>query len=390
MDETNPYAPPTEMDAPQWKPGEWRVGDGCLYFRDGARLPEIDLLSGRSDGFLAPAATRFRAPGSSAKVLRYASAVVFGGMLLLTVFLDVDLPLTTLAAGVFLLSFLSRALGRGSGKTALLRWQVDPTGFGPSKHLAWARPLYWGSLGMFLLILFAGFESWMLPAAAIFIMMSFGTLVIARSRVQLRCVGERDGWFEIRGIPAAGLAGLAGKARVSSEAGEPRMRRRKVFTSYLHRFPFLGLIWVRRWNPFAVLTLLILKIQRSPALVREQFHDSEAIDLVPSRRAPELQAAWKECDGLVISSWLADGRVVISGRLPVVRPRPAHVEAKRVGKDLAGVVRGHFRRVGDLPLDRVGSDEAWLERIRSLSDEIRQSLEEAGVYGPVREEEFPA
>src|SRR5690606_26954254 len=93
MEETNPYVPPREADAPLLRPGEWRVGDGGLDIRDGARLPEIDVFSGRDDVPLTPAAARFRVGGGRSGLIRWMVGTAVLVFCIRWAGLDLDLPM---------------------------------------------------------------------------------------------------------------------------------------------------------------------------------------------------------------------------------------------------------------------------------------------------------
>jgi hypothetical protein len=137
----------------------------------------------------------------------------------------------------------------------------------------WISPLCFASIVVFLL----------LAAWALF------------DRSKLKIESAAPGWLKISQLHPGALSFL--RHLEETPALSSPTKKRQIRTAYFHRYPLRMLIGHLR-NPLLVLNITLLKLLRSPLLVREVWHYSEA-EKVPLENL---------CDPLreATESWLAD------------------------------------------------------------------------------------
>lgn len=426
------------------------VSGGRLRFRDGARLPTIDLHTGSSEVELTPAAFEFRAVSPLASAIARWGWVplVVGAILFVDGIRGYALPLFIFGFSV-LWSVVARMITRVRSEGARLHWYVD-TGReeGRRRWVKWANRIFFAAFGFLMTCAFLDWMDWF-PLAILLFVVGLVVLVISQRRVLvLRCTGAREGWFEIHGIPDAALAVLGRlqveAAREAMEGGG-RVRLRKVFTIYLHRFSLPVLVGRAMWNPVVLSMVLAMKWGRSRLLERDSFALTEADDLATGEWDPRLRERWdevgkvdrlqgwrllharrldspmgdlltqwftltcprgrhgvtlsvvrvanarasKEVMEVSVRSWTEEGMLCLTTNLRLQKPLPPSVALKRVRGSLEKVVAAHLERVEGLSLIALDSPAAWEERLDRDAEERHAALEQAGIYGPTREEEFP-
>ncbi|MBB5352952.1 hypothetical protein HNR46_003202 [Haloferula luteola] len=325
MDDSNPYAPPLADDSSERtdrSAGQpWQVGNGCLYIRDGAVLPEIDVFGGSDDLPLTPAAGSFSMLQSGGiRVGRILVFALLGGAAMVLgiiggVHAGIDpAPLMVIVMVMLLGGLLGNRLVRKSkgrtGGPARLRWSMTVADANANaaitRRLQWLSAMPW--IGVSLLW---GGSFWTdlegFRAFGLLCVFGYSFLVrhLSKHRKILQCRGESDGWFELRGFAPEALMRLAEIQHEQAEKpAELGRRMRRVRSIYLYRFPLRGLAGKQWWNPSVMLVLGFMKLSRSPALVREVFDPDEAVDLKPSRWDPHLRERWHELQSEpVLKGW---------------------------------------------------------------------------------------
>ncbi|HEY1122129.1 MAG TPA: hypothetical protein VGE67_11040, partial [Haloferula sp.] len=316
-DTLNPYAPPVAAEplATPEAGGLWMVHGDHLLVRDGARLPQVPLLEEDDGSGLTTSNQAFAmASGKSSLMGLIPLGVAIGVMMFVTTTFE-RLGLLEAALAFFV---TSRLLGRFM-KTSRLMASIQcylpiATLMKRASRDRWRSRMVTAGFACFLLLIFGQrlersfvhgsddrylWALWFnLPMLAGSLGLFCAALVWSAMDPWLRCVKQTGGWFYLAGVPGSSLAKLAGMS-----AEPPPSRIRKVYTLYQYRLP-LGILMGPRRNPLVVLVVAILKLLRSPALVRQNFHWSErrrgvqpdpdfAARLAKLRSMPEF-ASWQD------------------------------------------------------------------------------------------------
>jgi len=447
-EEFNPYETPRSKEPGGAPDGMWQVSGSTLLFRDGARLPEVDLFTGRNDVPLTPASSEFAAAkGLAAVWLQWGGVVtmalaVFGsGMwdysLVLAILIVV---VVTRVLGIFLKSRMIRAR---------LHWRVATDSESRNrkfKRAQWILILLgFGFFGMGILSESMDWMSWGVVAMTVFLIM--GAVLGLFSR-QLRCSGEKDGWFVLKGIPSAGLWALAvGQAESNRRLVEdkPKLRLRKVYAFHGYRAPLRDLLGMSWSNPLLVLIITVMKLTRSKNLIRDFFHWSESEELGEQEWDPDLKKVQSEWLALEVSngwrplgahwigspmgdvltqsftmispdgsqamsgavvrlatahmsrtiqevsfrSWRSDGTLRLTSNSRIQRPLPEGFDVKVRKGDVRTVHKSHQLAAANDEIVALGFPDEWEARLKEEAEARRQTLEVAGINGPVREVELP-
>lgn len=453
MDEFNPYSTPAAQDPsmdPDTARGLWRVSDGRLLFRDGAKLPMVDLHTGRADVPLTPASTEFRAGSAAALgLIRWGWAVL---ILPLVFFSDMGLgnhlPLVIFAV-VFGWSMVGRLLVARRFRRARLHWHVASEGERARRlRVKWVSRFFWAAFVFLMTCLFAGWHEWTSLAFLVFAGGIVAMAALQRGSLQLRCAGVKGDWFEIRGIPLPAmqvLGGLQYDAMREWEQGARATRMRKVYAVHVHRFSIRAILGGQVRSPILCLVVLIMKLTRSRLLKRDAFASSEARDIKSGEWDPALRKRWdeiqtvealhgwrllhareldspmgdvrtqgfaltspaddqclaiglvqvanarasKEVEEISFRTWADDGTVWLTTNVFVQPPVPPQVRAKQVKGGLKQVMAAHQRRIAGLRPVAVSGPGEWERRLVADDAERHAMYEAAGLFGPMREEEFP-
>ena len=446
----NPYAAPrSESDDPLAAPGGWQVSGGRLRFRDGARLPEIDLATGSAGGDLTPASMEFASASRGMGILqRWGWLPILVGI----VFLGPDLDAALMPVAILLAltwGLVGRLLFRRWMKRARLSWHVET---GPEMRRLrvsrWIGRCVLVSVALFIAAVTLERDEWLPLVLLFFIASLIAQAIASRKSLQLRCVGERDGWFDLAGVPREALevlGRLQGIAAMEAAREDRPMRLRKVFMFYLHRCSLRVLIGDSRWNPMIVIITLILKLTRSRAFERECFAHSEASELKGRAWDPVLRAKWEtiqemdvlkgwrllraaelDCPvGDLMTQWFhlvsqggehcltimvarvvnaragkevieyslrtptADGGSLMTSNLWLQKPHQAGLRFRRLAGSLDRVISGHLQTTKDCRPAGLSFPEGWTQWMEEDGEKRHALLEEAGIHGPIEEREFP-
>jgi hypothetical protein len=455
-DALNPYAPPVAAE-PLALPEAarlWMVHGDHLLVRDGARIPPVPL-HGEDDGSGLTTSHQVFATASGTSML--ALLVPFAFSLLVMVLISVVFDRSAVLEGVLTFFIVSRLLRRFT--------KIGPSLVNIHCHLpitalkARARRDRWrgwmtmAAFTAFLLLLlgdklkfrytwgddereYLWAVRFVAPTGLLMVACFLGSLVWLAMERGLKCVNQTGGWFYLSGVPASSLVKLAA---MSGEA--PPVRARKVYTLYQYRLP-MGILLGPRRNPILVLIVAIMKVLRSPAFVRRNFHWSEArrgvmpdealaAQIAKLRSQPEF-SSWLElgCNRLdspqgelrVLTArlaspdrrhfchitlariskarayvevcqtdfrtWTTDGRCLITSGQPPFPKLPGYLEFQRVRGSTARRWAGHLRRC-ERVTPRVLIDEELRGLLEKEADDHAALLQAAGINGPVEEVEMP-
>lgn len=445
--EFNPYAAPKSLEPGSVQDGLWQVSGSVLLFRDGARLPEVDLFTGRDDVPLTPASSEFGvAKGPLAIWLQWLWVPAIVGGYYANKFWG-----SSLVAVVIVVLIVSRVLGifmKGSVARARLRWMVTTQGDQKTRGRNRIRiGLGVLGIGVFVATSLIGSRDSTLWGFGV---MSFCLIVVAVMGFwskKLECKGERDGWFTLKGIPKDGLSALSERQEEANRkllGTDPKMRMRKVYAFNGYKAPLRDLLGMSWKNPILVLVITAMKLSRSKRLVRDHFHWSESADLQEKDWDAELvklRDEWQKLDGssgwkplksgwlgaptgdvltqcfnfvspdgmhsivgavvrlatahasgvigeVTFRSWRSDGTLRITSNQRVQRPLPDGFDFMVKKGGVARVFEAHLAATRDEDLVPIGIPDEWESRMSEEAEWRRRTLEAAGIYGPVREEEF--
>ncbi|MCW1922958.1 hypothetical protein OKA05_10380 [Luteolibacter arcticus] len=456
----NPYAPPVAAEtlAPA-DPGRlWMVQGGHLLVRDGARLPPVSLFGG--DGGELISSQQVFAAASGASVL--ATAVPLTVALLVMVFVGIQSDRIAWLEGAvvfFIMSRLLRSYTANSRAMANVQCHVSLAAVKASaRRDRWRGRMMLGAMiaGGILLVTIGQIDrvfslfgvdddvhgevmvlSFMTSVAVFAALCFFGSLIWSATERGLRCVRHTDGWFYLAGVPAASLMKLAAMTSTA-----PPMRMRKVYTLYQYRLP-MGILLGPRLNPWLMLILAIMKATRSAALVRKQFHWTEARsgvapgaelnERIAKLRGHEELASWqlhgchrldspqgemslltarlgspdrRHFCNLTIAriskgrifvevcqadfrTWTADGRCLITSNLQRLPKAPAYLDFEGKRGDALRVWSRHRQRCERITPRAVETDEELSHLLEKETSDHTALLEAAGIQSPVEEVEMP-
>lgn len=443
-EESNPYATPrsdvTQLDVE----GGWQVRGGVLFFQDGAKLPKVDLYSGRDDLPLTAASMEFAVSrGSIGGLVMLVLRIAPMAFLVVAVMND-HWELVPWAVGLLFVGMLLRFLPKGAVLKARLRWHVSTES--EKRRRRWntvmSLLLYGALLGMILGLVFAP-PQWRYLGILAVLGLSVYVRLQGRKYPRLWCAKVVDGWFEVNGIPAAGLAALEGRrfedGPVADEAVD---KKRKVYTARLHRMSVLTLLGKNWWNPASVVMILLMKVFRSKRLERDMLHWSEARELKGSEWDADLRNKWDELQGMgdfagwrllkaqqldsiqgdqttqwftvvspdnrhalteavvrfvnamnsaevfetTLRSWLPSGVIVLSSNLRLERLRSPDFRVQRFRGGPEVIAARHAASLGGEEAVPADFPDGWRVRMEEEQRKRHTLMEETGVYGPVREE----
>ena len=453
MSDFNPYQAPSEAAQAevQGLEGFWKVEAGVLSFRDGAQLPKLDIRSGRPDIPLTPASNEFVVRTGFAGMLPslIRVALLFGmvGGAIFAVFEGYYTASIWILGSFAVLLVFSGIVAERSRQKVRLKWWVDAELEARAvNRRRWAARFSLVATGLLLTSIFLEdvvprWLGWSALLASWIV-----TFVVNRVGGRLVCRSGRDGWFVLKGLVPEVLTELSSRQPDEMERWhQRRTRTRRVFTAYLYRSPARVLAGKQAWNPVALLLILIYKLTRSRFLTRECFAHSEAEEMESSEWDPKLRKLW---DGLqsdetfqgwrllasrrlgspvgdlqsewmtlvspgnehalvfavvrlttagvtqevletTFRSWTADGRLLLTSNSVLQRPLPAHYEVARQTGPPRSLLKSHLRRVERCELVPAAFPDGWEKRMVEDVEARHASLEAAGVYGPIREQEFP-
>lgn len=456
----NPYAPPGETAPLPADPAHlWSVQGEYLLVRSGAKLPPVDLEKGEGMGEdLTPVVKQFTVLSGGVRGFAAAMLPAFAtiGWMIYAKANGVQHGMWIGLAVIFLfIRIFSRHIGRTV--TALVSGYASVEAMRTrSRRNRWSQMLVMTGFGFTLAFIFGGLHfvessrfrygdyldfmvERVLPAAGIGVALIVAGAIWKSLFPELRCTGFRDDWFYIRGVSRRSLALLAGRTRDDA----PTKRLRKVYKLYHYRLPLATLVGTR-WNPWTVLVLAILKLRRSPRLVRLHFHWSESAKRSLSLADPALRERWEdesenselaswtplfaerndspqgdlrvealvhaspdrryfclllvtrvasgrvfaEVPQAIFRSWTEDGRSVVTSTHPSLPRLPASVDFKRKKGSLPDLFKFHQERLAEGSLKVIGDDAILTTLLCRESEEQSAILEAASIQGPVEEMEI--
>ena len=455
-DTLDPYAPPVVAE-PLATPEAgklWMVHGDHLLVRDGARLPPVSLYGEDDGGGLTSSQQVFAAAsGRSTLVSLMPLLVMIGVLAAIRIAFD-RTGFLEAALAFFVTSRLLRRFPKVSGLAASIQCFMPISVLkARARRDRWRSRLIMASLTCFLLLVFGQrFERafilgddqkeylwavWFnLPMLAGTIAFFGGALVWGTTDSWLKCVSQTGGWFYLAGVPGSSLLKLSGMS-----AEPPPLRTRKVYTLYQYRLP-LGILAGPRRNPLVILIIVIMKLFRSPALVRQNFHWSErrrgvlpdrdfAERIAKLRSEPEL-SSWQDLGCSCLESpkgdlnlltarlvspdrrhfchimlgriskarayvevfqtdfrtWTDDGRCLVTSSQPPFPQVPGYVDFQRVRGDVARTFARHLHRCEHVT-SRALDDEEVQRLLEKESEDQAELLRAARIQGPVEEVEMP-
>jgi hypothetical protein len=455
-DALNPYAPPVaEALAPTETTRLWMVHGDHLLVRDGARIPPVSLF-GEDDGSGLTTSHQVFATASGTSTLSAMIPAVIAGCVMM--FIALASGRVAVLEGVLTFFISSRLLRRFK--------KIGPSVVNIQCHLSlaalrararrdrWRGWMTMAGLTAFFLLLIGDFverknhsyydyrDYWWahvftMSMALVMVTGFAGSLLWAATERGLKCVSQTGGWFYLAGIPASSLLKLAA---MSPEP--PPLRQRKVYTLFQYRLPLRILLGPRR-NPLIILVVALMKASRSPALVRRNFHWSEArrgvqpdADLAARiaklRSVPEF-ARWQDlgCSRLdspqgelrVLTTrlaspdrrhfctitlarvskarayvevcqtdfrtWTTDGRCLITADQSSFPRIPASLEFQRVRGGTARMWSRHLQRCEQVTPEAMDDEEELKLLLEKEADDHVALLTAAGIHGPIEEVELP-
>lgn len=317
---SNPYAPPASGEPAGDFGVTWQLDGVDLRAKNGLTLPMVDLHSGIRE--------------EDMKTLTHTVTLVTAELIItlcltvgIFIFLSDDFQLENFI-GIFALAFIVLTLLKSFGIVRknpnaeirvfshidARRWKQTSL----RRHIRLIL-LFLLVLLMFLPIIFAAgsmgsFGDWMMwayPATVLGLI----ALAIWNTVDKPRPVAKADqpGWLRFRNIHPDALAYLREREAeyLESVRINPPGRSRLVRTSYYHRYPLRMLLGKRIYNPFAFIQIGLMKLFRSPLLVRKTYHYSESEKLPLEELSISLRKK--------VDAWLAqneDWTFIAGERLP--------------------------------------------------------------------------
>ena len=454
-DTLNPYAPPVAAE-PLATPEAgklWMVHGDHLLVRDGARLPPMPLIGADDGGGLTTSHQVFAAATGSSTLVGIVPLVVAIAVMMSVTILSGRLGLLEGALAYLVMSRLLRRFTKVSRLVANIQCFMPITTLKARARRDRLRSrLITAALICFLLLVFGErFERafipgshrshlwalWFnLPMLAGVIGFFGAALVWGATEPWLKCVQQTGGWFYLAGVPGSSLAKLASMSSVP-----PPSRVRKVYTLYQYRLP-LGILMGPRRNPLVILIVAIMKLFRSPALVRQNFHWSErqrevnpdpdfAAQIAKLRDESEL-SSWQDlgCSRLEspngdlnlltarfvspdrrhfchvtlgriskarayvevfqtdFRTWADDGRCFVTSSQPPFPRIPDYVDFRREKGKADRVLARHLQRCEHVAAKALG-DEEVRRLLEKESEDHAELLRAARIQGPVEEVEMP-
>jgi len=453
MSDFNPYQAPSEASQSEVDglEGLWKVEGGVLYFRDFARLPKVDIRSGRDDLALTPASREFAVRGVMGGLLPVLIRVVLLGAVFGGVFYAASRGYYASTGWIVLvfgvLFIVVGIVSERTRKRVHLRWWVDATvEVAELKRRKWLGRLSLLAASLFLVSIVSEDTVPRELGWSALVLSWVVTAVTNRWGKRMSCKPGRDGWFILSGLNPEALSELASRQSGELERWqERRTRTRKVYTAYLYRAPLRALAGKQVWNPIVLLLLMIYKLTRSRLLIRDCFPNSESEEMPVSEWDPKVRELWDRVQAreefrgwkqlssrrldspqgdlrtewvalvspenehsLVIAlvrlsnakttqevvetsfrSWTEDGRLLLTSNSILQRPLPPHFVAQKRSGPPHVILAAHMRRMEGMAPVEAEFPAGWQARMTEEAEARHDCLEAAGVYGPIRDQEFP-
>ena len=448
MSETNPYAPPKVAELESASLRYWQCYGARVMARNGALLPKVDLETGVSEGEMTSVARTYQVAG----VGRFMRVGLLIGMYLIARnFLHIAGPwlLWGMMGGSVILNWLIRIRGTAGGMITIWEFRESVREHRRKLRQRWRNGLLFVSLSLMILTPLIGqFVNRMDFHDFKFFVSGFGLLLVSMiwafiDRPKTPSESGPAGWLRIRNVHPDAMVKLRllEAAELKENANSEIPGRRKVHTTYYHRYPLRSLLGEKRQNPFTVFLIAIMKLLHSKRLERESFDFTEA-QKIPEDQTHQLLRekieSWRVAHtdwsvllierlsspagdltvdtAILISpdlahslsfhhswlaqkstpgttefaflTWVANQRLICTTHmhlLPIVRP---NVDTVRVCGTEEVVFSAHLRRCAGMELDHAVSPAEVIERFQREKEQLADLLESAGLRGPSREAGF--
>ncbi|MEO7101565.1 MAG: hypothetical protein ABI162_19605 [Luteolibacter sp.] len=310
MNDTNPYAPPTTTETGSPSGAFWQCYGERVMARNGAMLPKVDLETGVSEGAMTAVPRNYQAAGAG----QFVRIMVFIGIYAMgRKFLHIE-GMWLLPASVASSTMLRWFIRTGNGSGAIVIWEFREAARERKRRLR--RKLRFGLLflGVAVIgvgaVLSDGDDS--LVSKSLFA--GLGLLIIQSiwaflDRPKTRSESAPGGWLRIRNVHPEAMVKLR-RIEAAELAKISPFRRRRVFTTYYHKYPLPCLLGTKK-NPLTILLIALVKFLPSKRLERESYDFTEAHQIREDEAHEKLQER--------IQSWRAahpDWTVIDVERLP--------------------------------------------------------------------------
>jgi|GEM_PF-4039452 len=442
MTETNPYAPPksTEVESPSLP--SWYCYGERVVARNGAVLPKIDLETGVSDGEMTAISRAYQPAGAGQafRVLLLIAVYMIAKNVLHT---DESWLLWTVIGGSIVVNWLLRLRGNVGGTVTITEYREAAR----ERKVSTRRKVRAGMLFLSLALMIGG--PWLFSSsypADLYPLLGGLGLLVARTiwaafdRPKTRSESGPAGALRIRNVHPEAMVKLR---RIEAQEREKNAdatvsKKRRVFTSFYHKFPLASLLGDGRKNPFMILVVFLMKLLRSKRLERESFDFTEATEIREDELNETLRAktaAWlaahpdwtpflmeklpSPVGDLTIETallaspgldhaacfhhswlerkptasvsefsfltWLKDGKILCTTHMPLLPRERPNVDAARVRGSEEQVFQAHLTRCGSREIAAARSAAVLRERFQQERRDVGVMMEAAGLRGPVRE-----
>lgn len=442
MTETNPYAPPKSAEVESSSLPSWYCYGERVVAKNGVTLPKVDLESGVSEGQLT-AVSRVYQPagaGQAFRVVVLIAAYTIAKNLLHT---DESWLLWTVVGGSIVVNWLLRLRGNLGGTVTITEYREVAR----ERRRAIRRKVRGGMLFLSFAMMIGG--PWLVspsyPDDLYLLLGGLGLLVARTAWAAFDCPKARSesgpaGAVRIRNVHPEAMVKLR---RIEAEerakiADATVSKKRRVFTSFYHKFPLESLLGNRRKNPLMIVVAVLMKLLRSKRLEREGFEFTEAIEIgeeelnetlrgtisawraahpdwtsflmekLPSpggdltvqtvllaspgfEHAACFQYSWLErkptagVSEFSFITWLKDGKILCTTPMPLLPLEQQDVDTARLKGTEEQVFQAHLARCRGREINPATHPAEILERFQQERRDISASLESAGLRGPTRE-----
>ncbi len=442
MPETNPYAPPKSTGVESSSLPSWQCYGERVVAKNGAALPKVDLETGVSDGELI-GISRVYQPSGAGQAFRVVLLIAVYMIAKNVLHTEDSWLLWTVVGGAILVNWLLRLRGNVGGTVTILEYREAAL----ERPRAIRRKLRGGMLFLSLGTMIGG--PWLVarsyPADLYLLLGGIGVLVArtvwaAFDRPKTRSESGPAGALRIRNVHPEAMMKLR---KIEAEerqknAAATVARKRRVFTSFYHKFPLASLLGDGWKNPFMILVVALMKVLRSKRLERGSFDFTEAVEIREDEMNEALRAktaAWlaahpdwspflmeklpspvgdltietallaspgfehaacfhhswlerKPTAGVSEFSfltWLKNGKILCTTHMPLLPIERPDVDAARVRGTAERVFQAHLVRCGGREINPATSPAELRERFQQERRDAGALLEAAGLRGPARE-----
>ncbi len=442
MTETNPYAPPKSAEVESSTLPSWSCYGERVVAKNGAALPKVDLETGVSDGELT-AVSRAYQPAGAGQAFRVVVLIAVYMIAKNVLHTDDSWLLWTVIGGSIVVNWLLRLRGNVGGAVTILEYR-EAAG---ERRRAIRRKLRGGLLLLSLVMIIAG--PWLVSSSYpndLYLLLGGIGLLVCRTvwaafdRPKTRSESGPAGTLRIRNVHPEAMRKLR---KIEAEDREKNAdatvsRKRRVFTSFYHKFPLASLLGDGQKNPFMIFVVALMKVLRSKRLERESFDFTEAVEIREDEQNESLRAktsAWlaahpdwtpflmeklpspvgdltietvllaspglkhaacfhhswleRKPEGGVSEfsflTWLIDGKILCTTHMPLLPIERPDVDAARVRGTEEQVFQAHLARCNGREINPAANPTELRERFQQERKDVGALLEAAGLRGPTRE-----